>query len=82
MAQDLLRAGTDARNGEMLGRSAGWPKTPRALAGRLRRALTCLRAVGIDIAFSREGRAGTRMIRIFAAPQTPPRQTVRTVGDH
>ena len=48
-------------------RSAGWPKTPRALAGRLRRAQTFLRTLGIEIDFSREGRAGTRMIRISAA---------------
>ena len=40
------------------------PKTPRALAGRLRRAQTFLRALGIDIAFAREGRAGSRVIRI------------------
>jgi hypothetical protein len=42
----------------------GWPKNPRALAGRLRRAQTFLRILGIDIAFSREGRAGNRIITI------------------
>ena len=42
--------------------SIGWPKTPRALAGRLRRAQPGLRSLGIDIVFSREGRAGTRTI--------------------
>src|SRR5690349_9154125 len=38
---------------------ARWPKNPRALAGRLRRAQTPLRSLGIEIAFSREGRAGS-----------------------
>jgi len=34
------------------------------LAGRLRRAQTFLRTLGIEIAYSREGRLGTRMIRV------------------
>jgi hypothetical protein len=42
--------------------SDGWPKNPRALAGRLRRSQTFLRVLGIDITFSREGRAGNRII--------------------
>jgi len=62
-ASDLLRAriaaGEDGPD-----RTAGWPKNPRALAGRLRRCQTSLRTVGIVIAFSREGRTGSRMIRI------------------
>jgi hypothetical protein len=33
-------------------------KNPRALAGRLRRAQTFLRMLGIEITFSREGRHG------------------------
>jgi hypothetical protein len=60
-AADLLRivqrAGQTADN-------TGWPKNPRALAGRLRRAQTFLRALGIEIAFSREGRTGSRVIRM------------------
>jgi hypothetical protein len=60
----LLRAGAD-RSGDGMSRgSTGWPKNPRALAGRLRRAQTFLRALGIDISFSREGRAGSRIIRM------------------
>ena len=46
---------------------ASWPRTPRALAGRLRRSQAFLRTVGIQIAFSREGHAGNRMITISAA---------------
>ena len=62
-ASELLRVGIEYTGD---GRSA-WPKSPRALAGRLRRAQTSLRALGIEIAFSREGRAGTRIIRISAS---------------
>jgi hypothetical protein len=36
---------------------SGWSKTP-ALAGRLRRAQTFLRTLGIEIVFGREGRLG------------------------
>ena len=39
-------------------------KTPRALAGRLRRAQTFLRTLGIEITFSREGRTGSRLFRV------------------
>jgi hypothetical protein len=53
-----IAAGKDVLDG------TGWPKNPRALAGRLRRYQTFLRTVGIDIAFTREGRAGSRMIRM------------------
>jgi len=56
--------------------STGWRGSPRALAGHLRRAQTFLRALGIDIAFSREGRAGTRVIRICRSVEN----TVSTVS--
>jgi hypothetical protein len=69
-ASDLMRAGaplpgfpgSNASNG-------GWPTNPRALAGRLRRAQTFLRTQGIEIDFSREGRSGTRTIRIRSSPR-------------
>jgi hypothetical protein len=54
-ASDLLQLGN---------KRAGWPKSARALAGRLRRAQTFLRTLGIDIGFGREGRLGTRTITI------------------
>ena len=63
-ASDLLRTCADLAGDDVPTRSAGWPKNPRALAGRLRRMQTFLRALGIDIAFSREGHAGSRIIRI------------------
>src|SRR5262249_7001215 len=62
-ASDLLRARIDAGE-DVLDGTTGWPKNPRALAGRLRRCQTFLRTVGIDIAFTREGRTGSRMIRM------------------
>jgi hypothetical protein len=70
-ASDLLRVGTSR---------AGWPKNPRALAGRLRRAQAFLRTLGIEIAFGREGRSGTRRIRITAAGEDQSRNTVSTVS--
>jgi hypothetical protein len=66
-ASDLLRVGPASHG---LAANGGWPNSPRALAGRLRRAQTLLRTMGIEIDFSREGRSGTRTIRIrsSAAP--------------
>jgi hypothetical protein len=48
------------RNGEhrllQIGaKRAGWPKSPRALTGRLRQAQTLLRTLGIERVFGREG---------------------------
>jgi hypothetical protein len=65
-ASDLMRVATNLSDDDMVARTAGWPRTPRILAGRVRRAQTFLRTLGIEIAFSREGHAGTRMIRISA----------------
>ena len=62
-ASDFVRARMPAGE-DVRGRTAGWPRNPGALAGRLRRCQTFLRTVGIDIAFSREGRTGSRMIRM------------------
>ena len=54
--------------GERVAKSKTWPDSPRALAGRLRRAATFLRKIGIEIGFDREGRARTRIIRITTTP--------------
>jgi hypothetical protein len=56
--------------------STPWAKNPRVLAGRLRRAQTFLRTLGIEITFSREGRAGNRIIRVSTDTET----TVSTVS--
>ena len=69
-ASDLLGA-----LGEVVGergvKSKTWPDSPRALSGRLRRAATFLRKIGIEIGFGREGRARTRTITIttHSAPE-------------
>jgi hypothetical protein len=70
-ASALLQVGTNR---------SGWPKSPRALAGRLRRAQTFLRTVGVEIAFGREGRFGTRTIRITAIGDNRFHNTVSTVS--
>ena len=74
-ASDLLGA-LAAEVGERVASSKSWPDGPRALAGRLRRAATFLRKIGIEIGFGREGRARTRTIKITtiqpsAAPEKP-----------
>jgi hypothetical protein len=63
-AADLLRACADCNSAGISSSSIGWPRNPRTLAGRLRRAQTFLRVLGIDIAFSCEGHSGSRIIRI------------------
>ena len=62
-ASDLLGALAEVA-GERVAKSKTWPDSPRALAGRLRRAATFLRKIGIEIGFGREGRARTRTIHI------------------
>jgi hypothetical protein len=74
-AADLLRASLECTGRTSNG--AVWLKNPRAVAGHLRRAQTFLRALGIDIAFNREGRAGNRVIRI----RTSLENTVSTVSN-
>ncbi len=62
-ATELLRT-LSAVVGERVSKTRSWPESARALSGRLRRAATSLRQVGIDITFQKEGRARKRMIRI------------------
>lgn len=69
-ASDLLGALGEAA-GERIAKSKTWPDSPRALSGRLRRAATFLRKIGIEVSFEREGRARTRVIRITAAGSDP-----------
>ena len=69
-ASDLLGALAEVV-GERGAKSKDWPDNPRALAGRLRRAATVLRKVGVEIRFVREGRARTRTIHITTTPHSP-----------
>jgi hypothetical protein len=66
---------------EALARERSWPKTARALSGKLRRAAPPLRKVGIEIDFGRQPHTGERHIIItvrskgvdgFASPPLPP----------
>jgi hypothetical protein len=57
--------------GEAVRKSKSWPDTPRALAGRLRRAATFLRKIGIEVAFRRVGRVRTRTIIVSRAVDIP-----------
>jgi hypothetical protein len=74
-ASDLLSLCAERTRADISNGSA-WAKNPRALAGRLRRAQTFLRTLGIEITFSREGRTGTRIIRVSTAAE----ETVSTVS--
>jgi hypothetical protein len=69
-AAELLSFGVGYPTGDRLSRHS-WPRNPRALAGRLRRAQAPLRSVGIEVVFTREGKAGTRIINITNAGKSP-----------
>jgi hypothetical protein len=73
-AADFLRISVQRIS--KIGDNTGWPKNPRALAGHLRRIQTFLRALGVEISFSREGRNGTRLIRMRSSFEN----TVSTVS--
>ena len=62
-ATELLGA-LKAIAGEHYVKSKSQPENARALSGRLRRAATFLRKIGIDITFGKEGRSRTRTIHI------------------
>lgn len=73
-ASELLGALAEIA-GERVAKAKTWPDSPRALAGRLRRAATFLRKIGIDIGFEREGRARTRTIRLTTTPKSASPET-------
>ena len=82
-ATDLLDALAKAA-GDRVSKSKTWPASPRALSGRLRRAATFLRKIGIEIDHVKEGRARARIIHIKAGgnsggPDYRRVTTVRTV---
>jgi hypothetical protein len=59
----------------------GWPKSPKAFSGELRRVAPNLRAAGINVTFGSRTRRGTTIIleRLGAAPspQSPPSPVLR-----
>jgi hypothetical protein len=66
-AAELLSALTEFVD-ENLRRGRDWPTAANVLAGRLRRAATNLRKVGIEVRFERRPHIGTRVIRITTRP--------------
>jgi hypothetical protein len=70
-ASDLLGALGEAV-GERGVKEKTWPVRPNVLSGRLRRAATFLRQIGIQIDFGKEGRGRTRTITISSrsAPES------------
>jgi hypothetical protein len=67
-ATDLLSA-LGGGVGEPLKRSKEWPSSAKALSGRLRRAATFLRQVGVEVDFNREGSSRIRTIHIAIAAE-------------
>jgi hypothetical protein len=59
-------------------RKISWADGPFIAA--VARAQTPFRALGIEIAFGREGRAGKRIIKMSASRENQPRKTVSTVS--
>src|SRR6476660_7874279 len=79
-AADLRRVSLERSSDRIPRDGTDWPKTPRALAGHLRRAQTFLRVLGIEIAFSRQGQSGSRVIRMRSFPENTV-STVSSVSD-
>jgi hypothetical protein len=78
-ASDLLRAAAGIGSGAPEG-LASWPKNPHALAGRLRRSQPFLRTIRIEIVFSREGHAGSRIITLVSKADGLRRNCVSSVS--
>jgi hypothetical protein len=69
-ASDLLSSLSEAVD-ERIAKAKTWPENARALSGRLRRAATFLRKIGIETSFGRQGRGRTRIISITTNPGQP-----------
>ena len=73
-ASELLGALAEEA-GERVAKAKTWPQTAGGLSGRLRRAATFLRKVGIGIDFDKsKDRGRKRVIRISSAPEKPGAQ--------
>jgi hypothetical protein len=76
-AADLLEVLSNLA-GDRAARSKSWPISPRALAGRIRRAATFLRKIGIEFSFTKKGRNRDRVVCITKtekAPELPSAQS-------
>jgi|SRR5208337_3796888 len=61
---------------EGMRRSVRWPKAPSALGSALRRMATNLRAVGIEIQFSRSNIQGRSVVSLVSASEPRKRSSV------
>jgi len=61
---------------ESMRRSVRWPKAPNALGNALRRMAANLRAVGIQIQFSRADIRGRRVVSLVCASEPRKRSSV------
>jgi hypothetical protein len=57
---------------ERVAKSKSWPDDPRVLSGRLRRVAAFLRKAGVEISFTKEGRARRRVVRITSSASSAP----------
>jgi hypothetical protein len=62
-------------------RSVRWPKAPSALGNALRRVASNLRAVGIELQFSRNDVQGRRMVSVVSAAPVRKTPSVATATD-
>src|SRR5271169_6005301 len=76
-----LHARLNCMMNESMRRSVRWPKAPSALGSALRRMASNLRAVGIDIQFSRADIRGRRVVSLVSAYEPRKRPSV-AVSDH
>jgi hypothetical protein len=67
-----LLAALRQRAEEEVVKSRDWPSSPRVLSGRVRRAATFLRKIGIEVGHELTGRSRTRTITITATRLTEP----------
>ena len=75
-----LHARLSSMMSEGVRRSVRWPKAPNALGNALRRMASNLRAVGIEIQFSRADIRGRRVVSLVSASEARKRSSV-TVSD-
>jgi len=71
-----LHARLNCMMSESMRRSVRWPKAPNALGNALRRMASNLRAVGIEIQFSRADILGRRVVSLVCASEPRKRSSV------
>jgi len=71
-----LHARINCMVSESMHRSVGWPKAPSALGTALRRMASNLRAIGINIQFSRADIGGRRVVSLVCASEPRKRLSV------